>query len=61
MSALEEVRQFQAFENITMECIRCKRQAPLNSFEPTPWGWICLTCLRTMPTDEWEDLRAQDS
>lgn len=61
MNALEVLTQFQAFENITMECLRCKRQAPLNSLEATPWGWICLACLRSMPTDEWEDMRAQES
>lgn len=61
MNALEALTQFLAFENTTMGCARCERQAPLNSLEATPWGWVCLACLRELSSDEWEDLRAQES
>jgi recombinational DNA repair protein (RecF pathway) len=49
-------RQWDAFNECTVDCYRCGRQEPLAFVRPSALGFVCCDCVRTMPMSEYREL-----
>jgi recombinational DNA repair protein (RecF pathway) len=52
--------QRQAFNEVTLECDRCRAHVPLAHIEPTVRGFVCRRCLVKMPSHEFRALLEEE-